>query len=203
MRRNGKNYNSQLGAAMVEVALLIPVVLLLGFCAIEYTRILRIHQSLGVISREAAAVAFRDCTGIGALDIDSANTVIVNDEGRKKAVSCLGGIARNISERTGTRLPELRVRISLYARPSPFTHVSKPFEYITEVCASVNVNGCNDARFHSKFTKDSQFLSDQGLKSTMTRYVIFAESYYVAQPVMAITAILFPQDRVFHEVVAY
>ena len=46
---------------MVELALTLPVVLLLFFGVIEYARVLRLHQQVNGILREVAISSFREC----------------------------------------------------------------------------------------------------------------------------------------------
>lgn len=53
--------DSACGAAFVELAITVAVVLFLIFAGLEFSRALRTIEVASLISREAASVAFRDC----------------------------------------------------------------------------------------------------------------------------------------------
>lgn len=50
------------GIMMIELSVLVPFVLLIVFTAIEIAHYLRVHQAVTTMSREAANMAFRECS---------------------------------------------------------------------------------------------------------------------------------------------
>lgn len=50
------------GAALVELAIVTPLILLLCYGAIEVGTLFRVSQSANVLGREAGSLAFRECT---------------------------------------------------------------------------------------------------------------------------------------------
>lgn len=51
------------GLAMLELALALPIVLIISFVSIETARSLRYVQVASTLSREVASLAYRDCVG--------------------------------------------------------------------------------------------------------------------------------------------
>ena len=56
-----KNRTNPKGSALVELAFLIPILLLVLLIALELTNIMSIQQRLGMISKEATNIVARDC----------------------------------------------------------------------------------------------------------------------------------------------
>ena len=50
------------GVAMLEFAIILPILLLIFFAATDLYRVFSAHQFMSVLSREAGNVAFRECT---------------------------------------------------------------------------------------------------------------------------------------------
>ncbi len=56
------------GAVLVEVAIAVPVFILLFLLSSEYVRAMQAQHSMAVLTREAANAAFRDCIELDEMD---------------------------------------------------------------------------------------------------------------------------------------
>jgi len=54
-------FNNSRGVALVELALCLPLVLLIGIGSIEFVRILNLQSAMKTVAREAGSFAFRHC----------------------------------------------------------------------------------------------------------------------------------------------
>jgi len=89
------------GAALLELAISIPLLLGLIFGALEYSRSFKQLQISAALSREAASVAYRECGGDG-----------------ETAVECLDLAQDNFQRYAESLAPGSEVIISMYQRPT-------------------------------------------------------------------------------------
>jgi Flp pilus assembly protein TadG len=84
---------------MIELALVIPFLIIVVLAAFDFSGLFRNYQKLSMISRESANVAFRDCLSqVSNSDIES----------------CVAASHLKISTQLGAALPGVELLISLY-----------------------------------------------------------------------------------------
>ncbi len=67
---------TQKGQAILELAMVLPVLIIIGFTGIEFSQALRTKQLSRTLSREAASMAYRDCSlSSGVRTVDCLNQV--------------------------------------------------------------------------------------------------------------------------------
>lgn len=97
--KSGHRAESMVGAVYVELAILLPLTLVMvwGFVSIDTS--FENSQNLSLVSRELANAAFRECNGY-------------SDSGR--LTTCIEEVATRIQNTTSAVLPDLTVGISVY-----------------------------------------------------------------------------------------
>lgn len=105
MAFSSKCFNkSSAGSALIELALIVPIVVLLGFTCIEFARALRVQQAMSTVVNEAAKDTFRFCSSIGLT--------------QAATQSCLENVQRKVLAAANRYLPNLELRLSLYSLPN-------------------------------------------------------------------------------------
>lgn len=98
----GRSPHNQQGIAIAELALLLPLLLLLGIGALELVRTSAMVKVAAQLSRDAANTAFRDC-GSPA-------------ENRERLVACLTSTQADLESRARRRISgDIRILFSAYA----------------------------------------------------------------------------------------
>lgn len=92
------------GHAYVEMALVFPILLVISYAGLEYSRSLRYVQVATMLSREAASIAFREC--------------VWEKEG-PKAAACLSGVRESLDNFGEERFKGAEIILSLYSYTGP------------------------------------------------------------------------------------
>lgn len=96
------------GAVIMELALALPVLVLLFLSSTEYVRALQVQQTLAVVSREAANATFRDCVELDNVD------------------ECLDYVYDRMFDSSQKALPGMELIITIYTYDfDPITGVEK------------------------------------------------------------------------------
>ncbi len=99
----------QSGSAMIECALVLPVILLIIFGGFELANGLSAIQAANFLSREVAVVAYRDC----AFDNSSA-TATTPATSYLNAETCLNAVVTKYQNETAPIMPDTNFALSLY-----------------------------------------------------------------------------------------
>ncbi len=91
------------GAAMLELALITPVIFALSFGTFELAKVQRTQQMMSYISSEAVRLVFQRCTAYGAPSLQA----------------CVNQTALDINSQAATALPGAEVVLSVYQFNSP------------------------------------------------------------------------------------
>lgn len=106
--------NSESGHAYVELALVLPILALLSYGGLEYSRSLKYVQIATMISREAAGTAFRNC--VVKADPDFYETA---SEQRLEVESCLAKVRRSLESAGEERFTGASLLLSVYRYDGP------------------------------------------------------------------------------------
>ena len=96
---------SEKAAAFIELALVLPFIVLVLVATVEFSRVLRVRELMTTLGSEAAKIAFRECSDleprICGLEGDSAD-------------GCLSGVRRGIDGLQIEGIAAAEISISLY-----------------------------------------------------------------------------------------
>ena len=90
---------SEAGNVIVEFAIIVPVILIIAFGALDISRAMRVKQIAQTLSRESASLAYRDCS------VDTGTTT----------TDCLDLVQQRMTNRAGALLPGSEIILSLYS----------------------------------------------------------------------------------------
>lgn len=132
MTRKGRT--AQRGSVLLELALALPVIILLSFLSIETARSLRYVQVAATLSREVASLAYRDCIG----DQD------------QKLVFCLRRVRDEVLGYANNLVDDSELIVSMYTYDG--TTAERATSYEAGVSSQYNlsgttITGLNDVNF--------------------------------------------------------
>jgi hypothetical protein len=99
---------SQSGNAIVEFAIVIPIILGMFLATVEFTRMFRAKEMMALASREAAHIAFREC-------FESKRSLCNVGGSVDKIDACLDYFSGAIVATVENSLPGVELTVSLYA----------------------------------------------------------------------------------------
>lgn len=93
------------GHAMLEFALVLPIIILVFVGTVEFTNFFRIREYMTLVGREAGYIAFRECFDLEATSCKGTDNQID---------ACLSKHAFTITEALGSRLPGAGLSLSFW-----------------------------------------------------------------------------------------
>jgi hypothetical protein len=180
VKRRSSRRRGVRGTAHVEFAIMMPLLFLVGFCAIEFGRIMSNYQKLSNLSYESAKAAFKSCRG-------TANP--------QKLGTCLDGVMDVIgplAQSSGLRDPKNpanpEIIISIYERARNGTTISLVGQVKTE-----------GAKSESRWTVE-RVTELRSLQGTRMRRLIIGEVFHTHAILPSFTRFVFPQQpKVIYE----
>ncbi len=152
MKPTKKNFSilrtQESGAVLLEFTLILPVVLMIIFAGIEYTRSLRGLQFTTTISRESASIAFRECSA----DLPA------------KISGCLDLVRDRMEDFASEVEPGTEVILSLYENSSGT---------VSKLAESKRV----DSNYTSRFSEDSESFTGASEILTSHKRLVVAETF--------------------------
>ena len=94
-----RRFTSDEGNLIVEFAIIVPVILLIAFGALDISRAMRVKQIAQTLSRESASLAYRDCS------VQPGTTT----------TDCLDLVQQRMNTRSGMVLPGSQIVLTLYS----------------------------------------------------------------------------------------
>lgn len=136
--------NSESGVAVLEFALVLPLILLLTLCVNEVIRTSSAKKVVTQLSREAVNLAYRECTGLAD---------------RQLVVNCLNQQRDNIQLFARTNIhPEAEIILSYYETgPAPQKILSE------KATSSGNLNPSRFSTTNGAFKSEITVLESQGI----------------------------------------
>ncbi len=105
--------NDEKGNAILEFAIVLPLIFALFLATVEFTRIFRVKEMMSLATREAAHLAFREC-------FDSQGSLCnIGGDDINKIDACLDYFAGQVKASIDTRLPDITLTLSIYAFDTP------------------------------------------------------------------------------------
>lgn len=175
MHRMPGSAASESGAALIELAVILPFLLLLFFGAVDLVRMFQARQIMTALSRESANTVFREC-----LELDG-----------QVLTDCIGDVWNRLTQVSGIALPGTRVVISLY-RWSGTTSTATRIAYC-DSSPPPTPSGCDvDGINNSRFTAASFPAGNTPLTVMIreTERLAVGEVFYTYQPMFGFLGIL-------------
>jgi Flp pilus assembly protein TadG len=112
----GNVVSSTGGHAILEFALVLPLICLLGFAGIELSRALNTLEVATALSKEMASIAYRDCVADPVTV--SGQVRQANDQQKFSQQQCLQDVRQDLNSRIRTIAPDAEFVISIYTYDS-------------------------------------------------------------------------------------
>ena len=154
---------SERGNAILELALVLPVIAAIALGGLEYSRALKWMQISATLSRESASIAYRDCSMMR----DDANIL-----GPQYLTICLQRVRSTVAQQVQESAPNAMIILSLY-----------DFDGVIEQEALVGGN----ATFSSKYDPVSMNNDINGhLSQTVVEndFIVISEVYLPYKPIV-------------------
>jgi Flp pilus assembly protein TadG len=159
MSRRPLSRNHARGAAFLELAILIPLLLVIGLGAMEFARTLQTYEAVSSVSREAARVGMKNCSA-------SATTTA--------AQNCLANVVADVQSFADVMLPGTTIVLSMYEKINPSPH--------SQLVASVHTASYVPPVFPLPDLRASRYnASSVGSNMTLTSYrtrLVISEVFY-------------------------
>lgn len=179
----------QRGSVMVELAIVVPIIVVIGFLSIELTRALRLRQAMNSVAREVANESFRNCEGSTAADV------------------CLDSVVNSVTQRINYLLPNIYIASTIYEidRTPPIPAGGPP----------INREGVHDPTIRSKYTAGSpnfntafaDCAASGNCLRRQTDAVIIVEIFYNYHPVFkgfgTAWGLVIPDNEEFYDAVIF
>jgi hypothetical protein len=104
---------SESGNSMVELALVLPILLLLLSAGLEFGRVMKSYARISAIAREIGTYSFRECSTQAYTDVSNMNQGEINQL-KSDIDDCLEGVLTETSQYIAELAPDLRVYLSIY-----------------------------------------------------------------------------------------
>jgi hypothetical protein len=157
-----KSIKRSKGAGLIELSIVLPILLILIFGAIELARSLRIYSSMNIVARGLASSAFRDC----------ANKTLSGN-----LQNCLDSVINSTSNTAKDFLPNSTLIVSLYKWDPTKTFPNEPTRAGISPVPASPPNGTPVSRFsassfsYANSVERNTLLKDNGI-------IVYSEVFF-------------------------
>ena len=189
-------FTEQRGSAILELAVVIPFILLLSFMGLELGRGLEIHQAMNVLSKELANAMYRDCAPYGA--------VVGDLEMLQKLQTCVYNSVEQFKPQVENVLPGAVLVGSVYRKKKPWLggqgNRRSSFRRIAAISTDGSLKDANATRTNIRKTLNRFWVDDAVIP--YPRVTTVGEVFYAYKPMVPFYSV-FSGDKKLYSVTIF
>ena len=186
-----KNRSGERGIGLVEFAFIIPIILTIAFTGLEFSRYMKTTQILGLATKQAANVSFRECRSLSAIES------VPGDQTTSTLWGCLAPASTSLQDYLTSALPGAELVVSVY-----------DYDAVTNTVTRVAITGVDDVTFTTLNGYSSRYspftiLGEVSSFSAFTSRLFVSEIFYDFPSSLPTFSQFSFTPRVFYETAIY